>query len=70
MTKAWSLVVVVGVAVVLVVVVVVVVPDQPDGSIERGKGKRRTAMASRAAVVLGLVLASLRPLAVEGKIYR
>uniref|UniRef100_A0A1S4HAM2 Neurotransmitter-gated ion-channel ligand-binding domain-containing protein n=2 Tax=Anopheles gambiae TaxID=7165 RepID=A0A1S4HAM2_ANOGA len=27
-------------------------------------------MASRAAVVLGLVLASLRPLAVEGKIYR
>lgn len=60
---------VVGVAVVLVVVVVVV-PDQQDGSIERGKGKRRTAMASRAAVVLGLVLASLRPLAVEGKIYR
>uniref|UniRef100_A0A182VKB2 Neurotransmitter-gated ion-channel ligand-binding domain-containing protein n=1 Tax=Anopheles merus TaxID=30066 RepID=A0A182VKB2_ANOME len=63
-TKAWSLIVVVG------VVVVVVVVDQQDGSIERGKGKRRTAMASRVAVVLGLVLASLRPLAVEGKIYR
>uniref|UniRef100_A0A182ULL9 Neurotransmitter-gated ion-channel ligand-binding domain-containing protein n=1 Tax=Anopheles melas TaxID=34690 RepID=A0A182ULL9_9DIPT len=66
-TKAWSLIVVVGF---VVVVVVVVVPDQQDGSIERVKGKRRTAMASRVAVVLGLVLASLRPLAVEGKIYR